>query len=291
MFKPNKNHFTIGILILIVGVCSTFISACGDEFLYFLYIGIFFILFGVSLMLIYKISVSKQNRKQKEITSQQDFIDLNFENSLPQIFSGYIIKKYCSDYLCFLDDSFPRLSEMVNKEIYFEPVSSRVNNNSIAVNLTETDERIGYVYNGKTQNDINEWISSGKPVIGKIIKATELEFNKPVVIFQAGFYDTLANFDFQTFPIIKTDILDDLNTKRSENLIKCKTGSQLLYEKNPADNTYVLTDTNSFREVGELPKSAIRFIEQTQGQKIILLDNIEPAASDTVTASVKIYTL
>ena len=291
MFKPNKNHFTIGILILIVGVCSTFISACGDEFLYFLYIGIFFILFGVSLMLIYKISVSKQNRKQKEITSQQDFIDLNFENSLPQIFSGYIIKKYCSDYLCFLDDNFFRLSGMVNKEIYFESVSSKVNNNSIGVNLTETDERIGYVYKGKTQNDISEWLSSGKPVIGKIIKATELEFNKPVVIFQAGFYDTLANFDFQTFPIIKTDILDDLNTKRAENLIKCKTGSQLLYEKNPADNTYVLTDTNSLREVGELPKSAIRFIEQTQGQKIILLDNIEPAASDTVTASAKIYTL
>ena len=291
MFKPNKNHFYIGSLVLIVGVCNIFISACCDEFLYFLYLGIFFILCGVSLMLIYKISVSKQNRKQKEITSQQDFIDLNFENSLPQIFNGHIIRKYCSDYLCFLDDNFPHLSEMVNKEIYFEPVSSRVNNNSIAVNLTGTDERIGYVYNGKTQNDISEWLSSGKPVIGKIIKATELEFNKPVVIFQAGFYDTLANFDFKTFPIIKTDTLDDLNAKRADNLIKCTAGSQLLYEKNPADNTYVLTDTNSFREVGELPKSAIRFIEQTQGQKIILLDNIEPAASDTVTASVKIYTL
>ena len=138
---------------------------------------------------------------------------------------------------------------------------------SSAVLILLDGQKIGYVYRGKVQDMINDWLKRNDYFIGYINKYS-IENNKAT--YKIGFYKPLSIYENKRFPLTKVTKRPDEFThySRYEKLCECEDGDFVLIEQNYEDN-YIVT-TEFADEIGELPKSAIAFIESEDTLKRIV---------------------
>ena len=96
-------------------------------------------------------------------------------------------------------------------------------------------------------------------------------------------------FERKQFPLVKTTKRIDEYTNRADNLSACDEGDLLFIEKEFLEDNYIVT-TDTFNEIGELPKSAINFIEENCPSKIYgILDSCEEDENGKLKAKITVY--
>lgn len=129
---------------------------------------------------------------------------------------------------------------------------------SSAVSILLDGKKIGYVYRGKVQDMINDWLKRNDYFTGYINKYS-IENNNAT--YKIGFYKPINIYENKRFPLTKITKRPDEFThySRYENFCECEDGGFVSIEQN-FENNYIVTNEFS-DEIGELPKSATTFIE------------------------------
>ena len=87
----------------------------------------------------------------------------------------------------------------------------------------------------------------------------------------------------------KTNKKIDEYTSRAENLSFCDEGDLLHIEKEFLDDNYIVT-TDSCDEIGELPKSAVNFINEYNPKKIYgIFNSCEEDENGKLKATITVY--
>lgn len=197
-----------------------------------------------------------------------------------------LIYSYEKD-ICLFEYGYMHLTGNGGKDLRFvqEP-DNPYDNNAVAIYLGEN--KLGYVYRkDKTQKMINDWIRRGEYFTGYLNKFSVADKK---ATFKIGFYKPLSLFPSKTYSLVRTGKkIDDFDT-RADNLRCCSEGDIVkIFEscEYPFSNT-VCDDLGN--ELGELPKSAEKFLENCDVQDAIgiireISDNYETAPK----AKVEIY--
>jgi hypothetical protein len=103
------------------------------------------------------------------------------------------------------------------------------------------------------------------------------------------FYKLSNYFESKQFSLVKTSKRIDEYSNRADNLSACDEGDLLFIEKEFLGDNYIVT-TDTFDEIGELPKSAINFIEENCPSKIYgILDSCEEDENGKLKAKITVY--
>lgn len=162
--------------------------------------------------------------------------------------------------------------------------SNEYDNKAIAVYLNE--DKVGYVYKGKIQDMINDWISRGDYFFGYVNK---FSIANSKVTYKIGFYKPLNRFENKVFRLTKISKKVDDDTTREDNLLLCNPGEVVTIEADiETGNLIVFND--AFEEIGELPKNSAKFIDGENYKKLVgVIENIETNDEDKTEADVVVY--
>lgn len=186
------------------------------------------------------------------------------------LFEDYIDKNilvYEYEENIFLNDNaISSLQGKGGSKITFVPEPENVYDSS-AISILLGGEKIGYVYRGKIQDMINDWLKRNDYFTGYINKYS-IENNNAT--FKIGFYKPLNIYKNKRFPLTKTTKKPDEFThySRYENLCECEDGDFVLIEQDYEDNYIVTTEFGD--EIGELPKTSTTFIESERTLKKVV---------------------
>lgn len=147
-------------------------------------------------------------------------------------------------------------------------------------------DKVGYVYKGKIQDMINDWISRGDYFFGYINK---FSIANSKVSYKIGFYKSLNRFENKMFRLTKIGKKVDDDTTRKDNLLLCNPGEVVTIEADiETGNLIVLND--AFEEIGELPKNATEFISAENYKTLVgIIENIDTDDEDKTEADIVVY--
>lgn len=157
---------------------------------------------------------------------------------------------------------------------------------SMAVAIYLDDIKLGYVYSGQTQEMIHSYYRQGRLICGYLNKYS---VEKQKATFKIGFYKPIDCFESKQFTLTKTTKKIDEYTTRAENLEDCAEGDILYIEKEILEDNYIVT-TDGYTEIGELPKSAVNFIEEYAPKKIYgIFNSCEEDENGKTKAKITVY--
>ena len=122
--------------------------------------------------------------------------------------------------------------------------------NAVAVYLN--DIKVGYLYRGKTQDMVNDWISRDMPFWGYVNKIDAIN-NKATI--KVGFYRSLNELAMKKFRLTRiTKKADEFGSSRCDNVGCCSEGDLVEYTTSFNSDNYIITDEcgEELGEVGEL---------------------------------------
>ncbi len=189
----------------------------------------------------------------------EDFVDNNI-----------LIYEY-EENICLNSNAALRLQGKGGAKVAFIPEPENPYDTN-AISILLDGEKIGYVYRGKIQDMINDWLKRNEFFMG-YINTYSIENNKAT--YKIGFYKPINKYDNKRFPLIKINKKcgEFETSSRYENFCNCDDGDFVLIESGYEENYIVITELSE--EIGELPKSALDFIESVESpQKIVgILDS------------------
>ena len=206
-------------------------------------------------------------------------------NLFHELLDGQFLCYEYENKICLTDDAFEHIVGNGGKQITFdfEPENEY---DKKAVALYVEGEKIGYVYQGKTQDMIHSYHKQGRTICGYLNKYSVTE---NTATFKIGFYKPMDYFESKQFSLVKTTKKIDDFSNRADNLSACDEGDLLIIEKEFLDDNYIVT-TDTCDEIGELPKSAINFIEENCPRKIYgILDSCEEDENGKLKAKITVY--
>ena len=204
-------------------------------------------------------ALDPENRRD-ESQINYNLFEYVLENELEE---KYILKYEYEENICLLDDIISKVSGNGGKEIDFMPEpDNQYDNNAIAIYLG--GEKIGFVYKGRTQDMINDWIKRGDLFTGYINKIFVADKK---ATYKIGFYKPLNNYEYKRVSLIKTKKkIDDFST-RSENLECCTEGDVVIIEYDPEVSAHIVYD-ELYNEIGELSASVSASIGTSEDKKM-----------------------
>lgn len=188
--------------------------------------------------------------------------ELNY-NMLFDIEEEAVLRYEYEENLCLIDGAIESVKGNGGKKIHFkqEPENEH-DNKAVAVYLGR--KKIGYVYRGLVQDMCNDYLKREWPVIGHINKYS---VDKNKTTYKIGFYKPLDLFENKAFKLIKTNSKIDEYTNRQDCLESCDEGDMVDIDYNAFDDSYIVS--NDEGEIGELPKSGVNFINESEPEKVI----------------------
>lgn len=122
-------------------------------------------------------------------------------------------------------------------------------------------DKIGYVYRGKMQEMINDFLKKELPIEARIDSISE-----DYLSYSIAFYKDINSFDSVNAVLTKTTKKDEFGNSRQDNL-SCINSGDILYSEYDYDTgTYIISD-DCGNEVGELSKSISEKIRSKVGNK------------------------
>lgn len=294
--KTNKkaNKKTVGLVLLIIGIIG-FFGAFGDNgFSADTALGsIFFIAIGIALF-IYK----KKPKNTTTTTATQppaphqepkkEVIPDGTKNY--DLFHDFLDGQFlCYEYeenVCIIDDAFDAIVGNGGKQITFE-FEPENEYDSKAIALYVEGKKIGYVYQGQTQDMIHSYHKQNRQICAYLNKYS---IDDKTATYKIGFYKPMDYFESKQFSLVKTTKKIDEYSNRADNLALCNEGDVLTIECDGiVDETYVVY-TDTYDEIGELPKSANTFIDEYNPKKIMgIFDSCEEDENGKLKAKITIY--
>ena len=212
----------------------------------------------------------------------------------PESERNYNLFNKCVDnyYLAYeyeKDIAMPEINVITGnggKKITFkqEP-DNEYDSNAVALFLDET--KIGYLYRGKTQEMVNDWLRKGDYFWGYINK---IDIENATATFKIGFYKDINNLEMKSFKLTRiTKKASEYESSRFENLECCSDGDIVDYETSYDTDNYVITNEYG-NELGELGKKAIEWIEENENDiKLIRINNIEETDAGGYKADIEFF--
>lgn len=301
MKKTKKNDkMIIGLVLVAIGIIGFFGSFGDAGFSADTAMGsVCFIAIGAILILIEKKAKKNGNKTptpHTETIPSAPATETPKENVIPDgtknydLFHDFLDGQFlCYEYeknVCLLDDSFDAIVGNGGKQITFE-FEPENEFDSKAVALYVEGKKIGYVYRDQTQDMIHSYYKQGRMICGYLNKYSVAE---KTATYKIGFYKPAEYFENKQFSLVKTSKRIDEYTTRSENLSFCNEGDVLTIECDSfADDSYVVY-ADGYAEIGELPKSAVNFIEENNPRKIYgILNSCEEDDNGKLKAKITVY--
>ena len=185
--------------------------------------------------------------------------------------------------------AFPKVDDITGnggKKIKFkqEP-DNEYDNKAVALYLEEN--KIGYLYRGRIQDMVNDWIKKENYFWGYINK---IDVEKSTATFKIGFYRDINSLEMKSFKLTKiTKRAPAYESSRFENLESCSDGDVVLYESSYETNNYIVTNEYG-DELGELGTKAVGWIEENDSDiKIVRISNIEETDSGSYKADIQFF--
>ena len=211
-------------------------------------------------------------------------------NLLPDYANGMF---RCYEYeqkICFIKDDnieekFGYVIGNGGKQLLFEFEPDN-EYDSMAVAIYLDDKKLGYVYSGQTQEMIHDFYRKNWEICAHINKYSKKDMTAS---YKIGFYKPIYCFENKQFTLTKTSKKIDEYTSRTDNLSTCDEGDSLLIEKEFLGESYIVT-IGGYDEIGELPKSAVNFIEEYCPDKIYgIFNGCEEDENGKIKAKVTVY--
>ena len=157
--------------------------------------------------------------------------------------------------------------------------------NAVAVYLNDT--KVGYLYRGRTQDMVNDWISRDMPFWGYVNKIDTI--NKKATI-KIGFYRSLNELAMKKFRLTRiTKKADEFGSSRCDNVGCCSDGDLVEYTTSFDSDNYIITD-ESGEELGEVGAKAVEFIDEHEDSiKFMRINNIEDTDSGGYKADIEVF--
>lgn len=196
-----------------------------------------------------------------------------------------IIKYEYEDKMFLLENVINTLSGHGGEDLTFSPEpENEYDNKAVAIFLDEA--KVGYVYKGKIQDMLNDWIKRNDFFRGYINK-----INKPenFVTYKIAFYKNKDTFEHKTFSLVKTGKKINEDLKRSDNLELMSEGDAVSVDYDSYDDCFVVYNED-YEEIGELPSSAENFIGE-DAKCIGIIESMDYDDNGKPKAKVTIYLL
>ena len=157
--------------------------------------------------------------------------------------------------------------------------------NAVAVYLN--DIKVGYLYRGRTQDMVNDWISRDMPFWSYVNKIDTIN-NKATI--KIGFYRSLSELAMKKFRLTRiTKKADEFGSSRCDNVGCCSEGDLVEYTTSFDSDNYIITDECG-EELGELGAKAVEFIDEHEDSiKFMRINNIEDTDSGGYKADIEIF--
>ena len=185
--------------------------------------------------------------------------------------------------------AFPKIDSITGnggKKIEFkqEP-DNEYDNKAVALYLEEN--KIGYLYRGRIQDMVNDWIKRDDYFWGYINK---IDVEKSIATFKIGFYRDINSLEMKSFKLTKiTKRAPEYESSRFENLECCSDGDVVLYETSYETDNYIVTNEYG-DELGELGTKAVEWIKENESDiKIVRINNIEETDSGSYKADIQFF--
>lgn len=287
--KKSKK-FVIGIILIVIGIIGIGGSVLG---------GLLLIAIGGVLIFLDKneknteealaqlkaYTSTAQTPKKEEIPDGEKDYDLFFE-----YFEGQFLCYQYEQKICFIKDDnieekFGYVVGNGGKQLLFEFEPDNPHD-SMAVAICLDGKKLGYVYSGQTQEMIHDFYRKGWEICAHLNKYSKEDMTAS---YKIGFYKPIDCFENKQFTLTKTNKKIDEYTSRTDNLLTCDEGDLLLIEKEFLDENYIVT-IGGCDEIGELPKSAVDFIEEYSPNKIYgIFNGCEEDENGKVKAKITVY--
>lgn len=287
--KKSKK-FIIGIILIATGIIGISGSVIG---------GILVIAIGVVLILLAKnekataevleklatYTPTDSTPKKEEIPEGEKDYDLFFEYLDGQFLCYQYEQKICFIKDDNIEEKFGYVIGNGGKKLTFEfEPDNPYDNMAVAIYLD--DKKLGYVYSGQTQEMIHSYHKQGRLICGYLNKYSVEEHT---ATYKIGFYKPVGCFENKQFTLTKTSKKIDEYTSRADNLSTCDVGDFLLIEKEFLGENYIVT-IGGYDEIGELPKSAVDFIEECCPDKIYgIFNGCEEDENGKIKAKITVY--
>lgn len=281
--KKSKK-FIIGIVLIVIGAIGLLGLFQEKENKFNLALGsLIFIGIGITLLVFDKKYPAQNKKEQGQIqppninTKKKEIPEgeMNY-NLFEDIVDGNALcYKYEQNLYIVDDDAFDFIPGSGGKAITFKQEPSNPHDkNAVAVYLE--NKKIGYVYRGKIQDMINDFIKRGDLILGYLNKYSITE---KTATYKIGFYSPLTKFDSRQFHLVKihTKPTPDEHYSRAEALASCKVGDNLEVIYDDSEDIYKVSGFINFDilEVGELPPNASNFIKGEKYKQLpAILDEI-----------------
>lgn len=212
-------------------------------------------------------------------------------NLFPYYANGQFLCYEYEKQICFIkedniDEKFEYIIGNGGKQLLFqfEP-ENEYDNMAVALYLNEN--KLGYVYSGQTQDMIHSYYNKGWEICAYINKYSK---ENKTATYKIAFYKPKECFESKQFSLTKTTKKIDEYSNRADNLHWCKEGGFATIELDSIiDGNYVVF-ANGYNEVGELPKSAVNFIEENNPNKIYgIFDSLEEDENGKLKAKITVY--
>ena len=299
--KTNKkaNKKTIGLVLLIIGIIG-FIGAFGDNgFSTDTALGSVCIIAIGIVIFIYK---KKPNNtitttaSQPQATHQEPKTEVIPDgkkdyNLIPDYANGQFLLYEYEERICFikddsLDEKFGYIIGNGGKQLLFE-FEPENQYDCMAIAIYLGDKKLGYVYSGRTQEMMHDYYRKGWEICAHINKySTE---NKTAT-YKVGFFKPIDRFESKQFSLVKTTKKIDAYSNRADNLSCCNEGDVLIIECDDVIERNYVVYTDTYEEIGELPKSANTFIDEYNPKWIMgILNSCEEDENGKLKAKITIY--
>lgn len=290
--------FVTSILIGVGGIMLTFIGALMHFGIMIL--GILISLLSVVLSVLLAKSVEPNNNKATEswynafseesaATDNKNYVadgerDYNYLEDI--VDDNLLMYSYEKD-ICLFGDGYKYLAGNGGKDLRFvqEP-ENQYDSNAVAIYLE--NDKLGYIYRSdRTQKMINDWIKRREYFTGYLNKFSVADKK---ATFKIGFYKPLSIFPSKTFSLVRTGKRIDDISNRAENLRCCSEGDTVkIFESYEYPFSHTVCD-DCGDEIGELPKSAERFLEDCDIEDVIgIIREIDDDYETAPKAKVEIY--
>lgn len=299
--KKNKkaNKMIIGLVLLIVGIIGFFGSFGETGFDASTAFGsVCFLVAGA--ILIYLEKKQKKTTAPAPATTEaaqpQPPKEEPKEEAIPDgtknydLFNEFLDGQFlCYEYeenVCLIDGAFDGIVGNGGKQITFEFEPENEYDDK-AVALYVEGKKIGYVYRGQIQDMIHSYHKQGRQICGYLNKYSAADKK---ATYKIGFYKPDDYFESKQFSLTKTTKKIDEYTTRAENLEWCKEGDILTIESEGFSDESFVVYANGYNEIGELPKSAVNFIEENNPKKIYgILNTLEEDDNGKLKAKITVY--
>lgn len=232
-------------------------------------------------------TLNKDNPAQSDVSANDNDEKKVEYNLLDTITYENKLKYEYEKEMFVTEESWQNIPGNLGKVLRFvkEP-NNQYDENAVAIYAGQN--KLGYVYKGKNQDMINDWIKSDRYLAGYL---SRYSLSKKKASYRIGFYDSLLPYPNRIFSLIKTGKKIDEFSKRSDNISMCNEGDAISAELGVESFSYVVYN-DMYEEIGELPKSAENFLNEHDFDEIVgTIEEIDYDYDSAPKIKVKIYLL